>query len=225
MAGKGGGAWKVAYADFVTAMMAFFMVMWLTSQKPEVKQAVAGYFKDPFAIHHGDETGGAEKIAPRREEEEQDVKDANVHVRSIAPSGQEVDARFTIMFEGDAAALTDARVREIEKFAPSLVGKLNRIEIRGHCLRKPLAKNSPYKDRWELCFARTQAVRAELVKLGVEDERIRLSEAEGNEPLSANLAEGELEFNSRVDVIILPDYAEIPWRKNSGEAGAAPAGH
>ncbi|MBY0228224.1 MAG: hypothetical protein K2W96_02970 [Gemmataceae bacterium] len=45
--GKGGGAWKVAYADFVTAMMAFFMVMWLVSQKPGVKQAVAKYFSDP----------------------------------------------------------------------------------------------------------------------------------------------------------------------------------
>ena len=33
MAGHGGGAWKVAYADFVTAMMAFFMVMWITAQK------------------------------------------------------------------------------------------------------------------------------------------------------------------------------------------------
>jgi chemotaxis protein MotB len=48
MAGAGGGAWKVAYADFVTAMMAFFMVMWLTSQKEGLKVAVAGYFRDPF---------------------------------------------------------------------------------------------------------------------------------------------------------------------------------
>lgn len=46
-AGHHGGAWKVAYADFVTAMMAFFLVMWLVGQKPEVKAAVAGYFKDP----------------------------------------------------------------------------------------------------------------------------------------------------------------------------------
>ncbi len=46
MAG-GGGAWKVAYADFVTAMMAFFMVMWLTAQSPEVKKAIGGYFQDP----------------------------------------------------------------------------------------------------------------------------------------------------------------------------------
>jgi hypothetical protein len=48
MAGKGGGgAWKVAYADFVTAMMAFFMVMWLVSQNQKVKEAVAGYFRNP----------------------------------------------------------------------------------------------------------------------------------------------------------------------------------
>ena len=47
MAGKGGGAWKVAYADFVTAMMAFFLVMWITSQNDEVKKAIGGYFQDP----------------------------------------------------------------------------------------------------------------------------------------------------------------------------------
>lgn len=46
-AGGHGGAWKVAFADFMTAMMAFFLVMWLVGQKPEVREAVAGYFKDP----------------------------------------------------------------------------------------------------------------------------------------------------------------------------------
>jgi len=48
MAGHGGGAWKVAYADFVTAMMAFFMVMWITAQNKQLKMAVAHYFNDPF---------------------------------------------------------------------------------------------------------------------------------------------------------------------------------
>ena len=47
MAGKGGGSWKVAYADFVTAMMAFFMVMWIGSQDQKTRQAVANYFVDP----------------------------------------------------------------------------------------------------------------------------------------------------------------------------------
>jgi chemotaxis protein MotB len=45
--GHHGGAWKVAYADFVTAMMAFFLVMWLVGQSPQVKASVAGYFRDP----------------------------------------------------------------------------------------------------------------------------------------------------------------------------------
>jgi chemotaxis protein MotB len=46
-AGHHGGAWKVAYADFVTAMMAFFLVMWLVNQPEDVKKSVAAYFKDP----------------------------------------------------------------------------------------------------------------------------------------------------------------------------------
>ncbi len=46
-AGAHGGAWKVAYADFVTAMMAFFMVMWLMGSDDEVKSAVAEYFNNP----------------------------------------------------------------------------------------------------------------------------------------------------------------------------------
>jgi chemotaxis protein MotB len=45
--GHHGGAWKVAYADFVTAMMAFFLVMWLVGQSKPVKQAIGGYFRDP----------------------------------------------------------------------------------------------------------------------------------------------------------------------------------
>jgi chemotaxis protein MotB len=48
--GHHGGAWKVAYADFVTAMMALFIVLWVLSQKPEVVESVAGYFKDPIGF-------------------------------------------------------------------------------------------------------------------------------------------------------------------------------
>ncbi len=45
--GHHGGAWKVAYADFVTAMMAFFMVMWIVNLSDEIKAEVEGFFKDP----------------------------------------------------------------------------------------------------------------------------------------------------------------------------------
>jgi chemotaxis protein MotB len=45
--GHHGGAWKVAYADFVTAMMAFFMVLWIIGMSDEEKELIAGYFNDP----------------------------------------------------------------------------------------------------------------------------------------------------------------------------------
>ena len=64
--GHHGGAWKVAYADFVTALMAFFLVMWLVAQSPDVKAAVAGYFRDPgvfdSARSAGVLPGGAEGL-------------------------------------------------------------------------------------------------------------------------------------------------------------------
>ncbi len=73
MAG-GGGAWKVAYADFVTAMMAFFMVMWLVAQSDKTKKAVAEYFSNPShsAMKHGGGSSmmpGGQKIptAPQRQ--------------------------------------------------------------------------------------------------------------------------------------------------------------
>jgi chemotaxis protein MotB len=58
-AGHHGGAWKVAYADFVTAMMAFFLVMWITGMSQEVRQAIAGYFKDPTAFMQETKSGNA----------------------------------------------------------------------------------------------------------------------------------------------------------------------
>ena len=71
--GAHGGAWKVAYADFVTAMMAFFMVMWLLGSDEEVKAAVANYFNNPSSVLRidlsnkeqipmGDKTGAGESI-------------------------------------------------------------------------------------------------------------------------------------------------------------------
>lgn len=47
--GHHGGAWKVAYADFVTAMMALFLVLWLTAQDSKIKEAVERAFRNPFA--------------------------------------------------------------------------------------------------------------------------------------------------------------------------------
>ncbi len=52
-----GGAWKVAYADFVTAMMALFIVLWILGQSKQVKQYVAEYFRDPGAFNEKTRAG------------------------------------------------------------------------------------------------------------------------------------------------------------------------
>ena len=44
-----GGSWKVAYADFVTSMMALFLVLWLTSQDSRIKEAVERSFRNPYS--------------------------------------------------------------------------------------------------------------------------------------------------------------------------------
>lgn len=52
-AGHHGGAWKVAYADMVTALMALFIVLWILAQSDEIVQSVAGYFRDPVGFREG----------------------------------------------------------------------------------------------------------------------------------------------------------------------------
>ncbi len=51
--GHHGGAWKVAYADFVTAMMAFFLVMWIVAMSDKSKEGIQRYFNDPLKYMTG----------------------------------------------------------------------------------------------------------------------------------------------------------------------------
>src|SRR6201991_5380768 len=55
--GHHGGAWKVAYADFVTAMMAFFMVMWILGMDEQTKASIEGYFSNPVGYKKGFSSG------------------------------------------------------------------------------------------------------------------------------------------------------------------------
>ncbi len=66
--GAHGGAWKVAYADFVTAMMCFFLVMWLLGADEETKQAVAHYFNHPNTPYSAGRDPQSEVTNPLGEE-------------------------------------------------------------------------------------------------------------------------------------------------------------
>ncbi|WP_024527736.1 flagellar motor protein MotB [Serratia fonticola] len=65
--GHHGGSWKIAYADFMTAMMAFFLVMWLLSNSsPQQRQQIADYFKAPVnvAMSNGDKNSHSDSVIP-----------------------------------------------------------------------------------------------------------------------------------------------------------------
>lgn len=98
-AGHHGGAWKIAFADFATAMMAFFLVLWLlSSATPEQKKAISGYFKDPIGFSESAspyviDLGGTPTPAPDRtlNPELKDAPDAQAPVVD-ADNQQKVDA-------------------------------------------------------------------------------------------------------------------------------------
>lgn len=96
--GHHGGAWKVAYADFVTAMMAFFLVMWIMGMSEDTKVAVAGYFNDP---------GGFMRNTPR--------------TRNILPMGQPFLRKGA---EGRDDQTVRDDVRQFQEIKGDLEGKL-----------------------------------------------------------------------------------------------------
>jgi chemotaxis protein MotB len=120
--GHHGGAWKVAYADFVTAMMALFIVLWIIGQSSNVKNAVAGYFKDPGAFSHGKGSNGildgAQSAAP--------VPSINLvgEIEKLKAEGKKI---------GDAIAATP----EFNKFKDKI-----QIEVTKDGLRIELVENS-----------------------------------------------------------------------------------
>lgn len=113
--GHHGGAWKVAYADFVTAMMAFFLVMWIVGQSQEVKAAIAGYFQNPGIFDQdkadGPIAGGSFKL--------------DAEAAPPAPRDQ------TEVQLDDQAALesTAQRIQDLLSAVPDIQGLEDQIEI------------------------------------------------------------------------------------------------
>jgi len=90
-AGHHGGAWKVAFADFMTAMMAFFLVMWLVGQTPEVRESVAGFFRDPGKFQTEGSSGvlkGSSAIIKSNKESNKGIMKSDKK-ESMAPSQKE----------------------------------------------------------------------------------------------------------------------------------------
>lgn len=235
MAGKGGGAWKVAYADFVTAMMAFFLVMWIVAQNKPLKEAVAHHFRDPFgtagsgaASKETQDAENAEAANPTQilqtqldealarlrgkdntRLEEDDEKSAAFKAFLIKlHDGERTSVGAIVRFGEGSAELEKASQDRLRDVAPFLRGKPNKIEVRGHATMRPLTAGSPFKDSWELCYARCQATMRQLIENGVEPERIRLSQAGVYEPRTQATEPDAWARNGRVEVFLLGEHVE-----------------
>jgi chemotaxis protein MotB len=147
-AGHHGGAWKVAYADFVTAMMAFFLVMWITGMSKEVKASVAGYFKDPEGFTQAVKDAAAksggdatEKLAeiekleqPSEREQLGEAKKQIENIISGTPQFKDlkkhVDIKLTDeglkidLLEEKASLFFDAASARVKPGAASLLGQI-----------------------------------------------------------------------------------------------------
>jgi len=233
MAGHGGGAWKVAYADFVTAMMAFFMVMWITAQNNAVKQAIAQYFQDPGS--NSKRSTGGPPLLPSTKPGQMPgpsivpgAKPGNAlgvdHLRSnrslTLGTGEKKPSLFVlhdgnqrcmgtmILFDEDSAELDEIAQQRLMLVVTELRGKSQKIEIRGHAARTSQSEKRTEKYPWQISYDRCQAVMKFLVNQGINAERLRLSQGGAYEPYSLDSNPSLHSHNSRVEIYILDEYAE-----------------
>jgi chemotaxis protein MotB len=189
--GHHGGAWKVAYADFVTAMMALFIVLWLMSADKEVQQAVSAYFNNPSGP--GKLTGTAaaglgnalevpkddmKKLAEKIQQALLSVpnfralKD-NVEI-TITSDGLRIELLETdagMFFESGRPVPTEGGSELLKHLAGEL-GKLpNNVLIEGHTDSKPFSSDGAYSN-WELSTDRANSARKLMEASGLRPEQV-----------------------------------------------------
>jgi len=189
-----GGAWKVAYADFVTALMALFIVLWLVNSSREVKASVAGYFRDPrgFTQKLGAGPAGSGEGVPINRDNvrqlQQHLEQAlhrlpdyarlrnNLQV-TVTGEGLRVDLMETeqgMFFVTGSSAPTDAGIRLIRLLAAELRGLPNSIILEGHTDARPFRNIRPGSGygNWELATDRAHAARRLMTESGISPSRI-----------------------------------------------------
>jgi len=186
-----GGAWKVAYADFVTAMMALFIVLWLMNSSKQVQEAVGGYFKDPTGVSKrvgSGQTGSGQNFALTKDDMPR-LKQELERVARQVPNFDNLKnhVQMTITSEGLRIELTESEAgtffdsgssrpnpsgREMLALLAQELGKLpNKIFIEGHTDSRPFARTGNYSN-WELSTDRANASRQLMQANGVRSDQI-----------------------------------------------------
>ena len=189
-----GGAWKVAYADFVTAMMALFLVLWiLGNSNSKEKAVIAHYFREP-GVFTGSRgvipRGGEDKLgagiiqAPSMEVLRAALKDGFSGLKELVGAEDQVPITITedgmlieiidkdkqAFFELSSAIIKPTMRKILELIVKEIKGTPNKLVISGHTDARPYHDNSFYSN-WELSSARALNTRHILQQLGLPSER------------------------------------------------------
>ena len=190
--GHHGGAWKVAYADFVTAMMALFIVLWLLNSSKQVQEAVGGYFKDPTGNSKmvGSNMRGAGQNLDLHKEDMKKIKDALESQIRALPDFEKLKSHIdiTITSEGLRVELTEgdkstffesgssvpsASGKELLLALAQEVGKLpNHVSIEGHTDSQPYSGGLAAYGNWELSVDRANAARRLMSASGLDAKQV-----------------------------------------------------
>lgn len=197
--GHHGGSWKVAYADFVTAMMALFLLLWLVgSSSQKSKSAIAGYFRnEPIAIPGEPSPGigileggrgllGADNAADSLQLVQtqmmlmQQLKESESALSGMSDQVlvqmteeglqiEIIDKANNVLFEPGSSDLKPAAKALLAEITRTVSGLDNRIIIGGHTDSRPYAAGGRGYSNWELSTERANRARQIMVEAGLPE--------------------------------------------------------
>jgi chemotaxis protein MotB len=189
--GHHGGAWKVAYADFVTAMMALFIVLWLLSSSVKVQEAVGGYFRDPSGSSKRTGTGLAgsgenlllnkqdmAKLKAELQSSIQRMADLDKLKKNIEMTVTAEGLRIELLesekgtfFDSGSSSLNQSGQEMLEVLAAELGKVPNHISVEGHTDAKAFVGKGNYSN-WELSSDRANAARRLMQLAGLRGDQV-----------------------------------------------------
>ncbi len=233
--GHHGGAWKVAYADFVTAMMALFIVLWLMNSSKPIQEAISGYFKDPAGT--GKLTGTNK--APTHEVSKDSLNKVKAElekaIRQVANFDKLKDhIEMTVTPEGLRIEMLESKTgtffqsgqtdpngdgREMMMTIAEELGKVpNKISIEGHTDSQPFSARANYTN-WELSADRANASRRLMQEHGLRADQVaQVRGFADQQPRNAKDASDPA--NRRITVIV--QYTEKPPSDVAAPASVQP---
>ncbi|MGA2616221.1 MAG: flagellar motor protein MotB [Thermoguttaceae bacterium] len=223
----GAPEWMVSYADMITIMMAFFVLMFAIASGEAAKgkngqrqEAALASLQYRFGPHwqplagwglapgnspaRGTALAGRGPGTPPNGDEDGNVKVLkNERARIRVPGrGEHVVIGGVVYFNETSAQLADQQKAWLRTIADEMAGKPQQVEIVGHTSARPLPPGSPYHDRCDLAYARCRQAAGLLATLKIEPERLRITVLPASQPPPADEPATTPAEDARIDIYL-----------------------